>query len=113
MDAMLMAPSDARDAIDRDVCSVLRQTRGTPWPERFIAAELNALRQGDVPYWSTSTSSLDVREGHHRTPYRIADRTGMESMRRRLAQVSHDDLHNQTWMIDTFLRIPEALANTA
>jgi lantibiotic modifying enzyme len=103
---LAVTPEAAKAEVIRDIYEVLRDgdpPRSGPFTDDIVEAELYALQRGDVPYWSASTSSLDLRESHG--PY-VRDAclaTCIECMHARRARMGETDLARQVWLLESFL----------
>jgi type 2 lantibiotic biosynthesis protein LanM len=71
------------------------------WPRqaRFIPAEVEDLWRGDIPFFSTRTDSRDLWGGAGQHFPNEFSESGMEQVRRRLAQFGPADLARQLWFL--------------
>jgi type 2 lantibiotic biosynthesis protein LanM len=94
-------PDVLRDALDRDRLFD-RLWEGVPeWPRhaRFIPVEVEDLWRGDIPFFSTRADSRDLWGGAgQRFPDEFSE-SGLEQVRRRLAQFGAADLARQLWFL--------------
>jgi type 2 lantibiotic biosynthesis protein LanM len=94
-------PDVLRDAVERDRLFD-RLWQGVPeWPRqaRFIPAEALDLWRGDIPFFCTRTDSHDLwGSAGQRFPNEFSE-SGLERVRRRLAQFGAADLKRQLWFL--------------
>jgi type 2 lantibiotic biosynthesis protein LanM len=94
-------PDVLQDALDRD-CLFDRLWAGvehSPLLAKVVPAERAALRQGDIPLFSTSPGSRDIWcDGIGLIPD-FLDQPGMAAVHQRLRQLSDRDLERQKWFI--------------
>lgn len=105
-EALLVVPAHDRSATLREVAALLqRGLPDVPWRSEVIDAELAALQGGDIPFWSTSTTGRDVREANGRLVSGVAKQTGSDRVLQRAATMAVDEVDQQAWLIDTFLKV--------
>lgn len=105
--ALAIAPLDSRARASSCIADTLRVgTETTSWPEEIVVAEMRALERGDIPYWSSSMLGGDLRESNGYPIRDVSRVSGLAHTRARLTRMSAADLKNQTWLIDTHLRLP-------
>lgn len=71
--------------------------RPTAWP--IARAEINALFQGDVPYFAYTIDSVDLPLGDGVSLENFFEKSGYQLVRERLADLSEDDLRFQLALI--------------
>lgn len=71
-----------------------------PYLAQVITAECEGLQRGDIPMFITRPSSRDLWSGFNDEPIaNFLDEPGMALVRRRMQQLSEDDLARQQWFI--------------
>jgi type 2 lantibiotic biosynthesis protein LanM len=98
-------PDLLRNALDRDrhIDRLWLGVEQRPYLARLIAAERADLLRGDIPMFTTRPDSRDVWSS---TGQRIADffdEPGLARVRRRLQQLSEQDLKHQLWFVHASL----------
>jgi type 2 lantibiotic biosynthesis protein LanM len=108
-------PDMLGDAIDRDRFFdrlwVAVNTR--PYLGRLIQAEREDLYNGDIPFFSTRPSSVDVFTSTGKPIADFFDKTGLELVENRVRQLSEKDLDRQLWFIRASLTSLSAESETA
>lgn len=94
-------PDVLRDALDRDrlLDQMWVRTKTQPELARLTPAELRDLRGGDVPFFSTSPASADIRTSDGSWIRGFFERPSIDVVSTRIAQLSDDDLSRQLWFI--------------
>ncbi len=94
-------PDLLRDALERERfldslwCAVPQQ----PYLARLIAAERADLQSGDIPIFTCSVASRDVRTSRGVLIEELLQETSLQSVRRRLEALGDSDLQQQVWFI--------------
>jgi lantibiotic modifying enzyme len=75
------------------------------WRDAQVAAEMAALERGDIPYFSVMASSrtLETTDSLMNDAFEVS---GFDALFERANRLGYDDLHNQLWLTDAFLRTP-------
>ncbi len=94
-------PDVLRDALDRDrlLDWLWVDVEHQPRLARAVTAELDDLRRGDVPFFTTTprTRSIWTSMGTEITGF--YERSGLECVEQRLRTLSEDDLARQRWFL--------------
>jgi type 2 lantibiotic biosynthesis protein LanM len=104
-------PDLLRDALDRDrfFDNLWVAEERQPSLSRLIPAELADLLNGDIPIFTTTTTSLDVFSSRGEKIPDFLDTTGLELAQNRLRNLSERDLNRQLWFIQaSFATVDEA-----
>jgi type 2 lantibiotic biosynthesis protein LanM len=90
-----------RDALDRDRLfdRLWYQVAREPYLAQVIPAEREDLLKGDIPRFTTRPNSRDLWSSSDNRIADFFDEPGMALVRRRLQQLSDDDLAQQRWFI--------------
>ncbi|PSB45905.1 type 2 lanthipeptide synthetase LanM family protein [Chamaesiphon polymorphus] len=94
-------PDVLRNALDRDRLfdRLWLAVEHLPYLAQLIAAEQEDLWKGDIPMFTTRPESKDLWTSSGKQIPNYLDRSGLESVRERLQQLSHTDLNRQLWII--------------
>lgn len=94
-------PDLLRDGLDRDryFDRLWVPVEQQPHLARVIPAELRDLGRGDIPMFTTRPDSRDLLTSSHEVIPDFSEETGMALVRRRIEQMSEDDLTRQLWFI--------------
>jgi type 2 lantibiotic biosynthesis protein LanM len=109
-------PDVLRDALDRDrlLDRLWAEVAYRPYLQHVVQAECQALRAGDIPMFTTTPTSHDLRTDQGDRVGDVCAETGMELVRRRLEHLSEDDLTKQLWFIRASLAtVPKAAHRVA
>lgn len=104
----VVTPRAKRHVVQKDLERALRSCGGPgsaagAWPVEVVEAEMEAIRRGDIPYWSVSTSSQEVYEASGLSVRSLVGATGMQCITRRASRMCEQDLTRQLWLIESFL----------
>lgn len=94
-------PDVLRNALDRDrhFDRLWVGIKNRPYLEKAIPAEREDLQQGDIPMFTTRSSSRDVWGGSGERIADFFDEPGLALSQRRVQQLSEEDLEKQVWFI--------------
>jgi type 2 lantibiotic biosynthesis protein LanM len=94
-------PDMLRNGLDRDRLfdRLWLQVEHVPAYARIIRAECEDLLNGDIPVFTTRPDSRDLWSGTGERMTDFFDESGMALVRRRVAQLNHQDLEKQLWFI--------------
>jgi type 2 lantibiotic biosynthesis protein LanM len=94
-------PDALRDALDRDVMfgSLCDSSRSSHYLERIVRSEIDDLRNGDIPLFSTTPASLDLQTSSGATIKDFFPETGMSLVHRRIRHLSESDYVRQLWFV--------------
>ena len=94
-------PDVLRDALDRDRLfdRLWEGVEERPRQARFIAAEVEDLWRGDIPFFSTRPGSRDLFGSAGQRFANEFSESGIERVRRRLGQFGPADLARQLWFL--------------
>jgi type 2 lantibiotic biosynthesis protein LanM len=94
-------PDVLRNALDRDRLfdRLWVAVENRPYLTKVIPAELEDLQNGDIPIFTTRPSSRDLWSSSGERIAYFFDESGMALARRRVQQLSEDDLAQQLWFI--------------
>lgn len=94
-------PDVLRNALDRDRLfdRLWVTVEHLSYLAKVIPAEREDLLKGDIPIFTTWPSSCDLWSSSNKRIADFFDETGMALVRRRLQQLSEDDLAQQLWFI--------------
>ena len=94
-------PDVLRDALDRDrfFDRLWVEVEHCPYLARVIPAERNDLQQGDKPIFRTRPGSRDLWSSTNERITDFFDEPSMDLVKRRVQQLSGDDLSQQLWFI--------------
>lgn len=98
-------PDLLRSALDRDrfFDRLWVNIDSQPSFAQVLAAERNDLLQGDIPMFTARPNSRDVWTSTHEPISDFFDETSLELTRRRLEQMSEEDLERQAWFVQASL----------
>lgn len=98
-------PDVLRNALDRDrfFDRLWNGVEAQPFLSRVIHAEIDDLQQGDIPYFTTRPDSVDIRTSAGERIPNFLDESGLSLARRRVCDLSEQDLKRQQWIIRTSL----------
>ena len=90
-------PFALRDGVDHDVvaASVLDPRSRHGYLRRIVAAEIADIWRGDIPYFSASSSSRDVKTSSGKVISSFFEKSAYDGMLRRARQLSRSDLQRQ------------------
>lgn len=94
-------PDVLRNALDRDRLfdKLWLAVEHLPHLAKLIPAEQEDLQKGDIPMFTTRPESKDLWTSSGKQIPDFLDRSGLESVRQRLQQLSQTDLNRQLWII--------------
>lgn len=97
-------PDALRDALDRDrlfdrLWFGLKEGEALDKLVRVIPSERRDLWQGDIPYFSTRTDSLDLSTGAGERLENFFSCSGLQRVRDRFSRLNEEDLRRQVWFI--------------
>lgn len=94
-------PDLLRDALERDrfLDSLWAAVKQQPYLARLIAAERADLQSGDIPIFTCYVDSRDVQTSQHATIPELLKETSLDSVKKRFAKLSQQDLQQQLWLI--------------
>jgi type 2 lantibiotic biosynthesis protein LanM len=98
-------PDVLRDAIDRDVLFgwLCLGVENQPHLSAVLHAELEDLRNGDIPIFVTSTNSVDLKTSSGECIPDYFRESAMTRVRRRINELSEAELEQQIWVIKATL----------
>lgn len=104
---MSLHPDRLRDALDRDrwLDRLWAQAKDFPTLARLIAAERADLYRNDIPLFTTRPGSRDLFTSPGERIENYFERSALDLMRERVANLGSDDLARQTWLIQATLAI--------
>lgn len=104
---MSLHPDRLRDALDRDrwLDRLWAQAKDFPTLARLIAAERADLYRNDIPLFTTRPNSRDLFTSSGQRIENYFERSSLDLMRERIANLGSDDLARQTWLIQATLAI--------
>ncbi|MBX5451288.1 type 2 lanthipeptide synthetase LanM family protein [Thermogemmatispora sp.] len=94
-------PNVLRDALDRDRLfdRLWATTERLPYLVPLIPAERRDLWRGDIPVFTTTAASTDLFTSDGERLPAFFSEPGLEVVRRRLTELSEQDLEKQLWII--------------
>jgi lantibiotic modifying enzyme len=108
MTALLCSGPRTQAVVKSSAALALASTRyGAPLPVTVVQAEIEDLRQGDVPLWYADTSSLTLSTRRERVITNCVRRSGHQVMVERGRRLGRGDLERQLWLLDAFLSLPD------
>lgn len=98
-------PDMQRDALDRDgfLDAMWRDHEDLPCREVLIAAEIEQLKQGDIPVFGTTPASRDLYSDGRLLAESVLDQSGLENARQRIRDLSPAGLEQQSWFVEASL----------
>jgi type 2 lantibiotic biosynthesis protein LanM len=98
-------PDVMRDALDLDRLfdRLWVAVPGRPELERVIASEHADLSSGDIPFFATKPSAVDLFTAHGESISGFFRRSGLSSAIERIEAMSEDDLRHQRWVVEASL----------
>jgi lantibiotic modifying enzyme len=103
---LLVVDQSREDEVRAHITDILRfgdRPGVGPFPQEVVDAELKALEVGDIPYWSTSTTSRDLAEANGGYVSDLVTMTCMECIEQRAARMTVSDMELQSWLLQSFL----------
>jgi type 2 lantibiotic biosynthesis protein LanM len=98
-------PHVLRDALHRDRLYCHLWGRDTACHEQIVIAERGDLHTGNIPYFTTETSSRDITTTQGICIANVLEESGLELFQERLQTLSDSDLEQQLWYIKTSFAI--------
>ena len=104
---MSLHPDRLRDALDRDrwLDRLWAQAKDFPTLARLIPAERADLYRNDIPLFTTRPGSRDLFTSTGERIDGYFERSSLDLMRERVANLGTDDLARQSWLIQATLAI--------
>jgi lantibiotic modifying enzyme len=101
-------PDMLRDALDRDRFFdwLWAAVEHVPYLAKVIAAEREDLWKGDTPIFTTRPGSRDLRTSSNQRIVNFLNESSMTVVKRRLQQLSNEDLSQQLLLIQASLAKP-------
>ena len=107
-------PDVLRDALDRD-CLFDRlwlEAAKFPWLAQCISSEVVQLHAGDIPLFTTSANSLDVRSSTGTTFTGFWRQTPLEAVQEKVQGLSERGLEQQLWFLRASLATVNLISST-
>jgi type 2 lantibiotic biosynthesis protein LanM len=89
------------DALDRDFLfnQLWVPVVNLPYLTKVIQSEIEDLQRGDIPIFTTMPSSQEIWSSSHKRIENFFEESGIDIVKRRIQNLSEDDLARQLWFI--------------
>ncbi len=95
-------PKMNRNSLERELLfnQLWSETKRTPLYKSIVTSEVRQLMEGDIPYFMSTTDSLDLSDTNGHRFEKFLFRSGWQIARDRLRRLGHEDLKTQLWLLD-------------